>query len=95
MASTQKSIRLVQSMNYPMHAHEVGVMNVYEKDGAVVAHLSVFDPASKKDDDVYVKANDELVVGGQGYRVVTVVTAKDGERAWLEVAPIGDEPGPN
>jgi hypothetical protein len=95
MASTQKSIRWIQSLNYTLHAREVGVMNVLEKDGAVVAHLSVFDPASQKDDDVYVKAGDELAVGDQRYRVVTVVTASGGERAWLEVAPIGDDPGPN
>jgi len=95
MASTQNSIRWVQSLNYVLHAREVGVMNVLEKDGAVVAHLSVFDPATKKDEDVYVKAGDQLAVGAQKYQVVTVVTASGGERAWLEVAPIGDVSAPH
>jgi hypothetical protein len=94
-AKPAATLRLIQSLNYTLHAREVGVMNVYEKDGAVVAHLSVFDPVTSEDDDVHVKANDEFLVGSERYQVATVVTQQGDQRAWLEVAPIGSRAMPD
>ena len=79
--------KLVQHLNYNMHAQQVGVMNIFEKDGALVAQLAVFDPRTMQQSKVMVGADDTFDVGGQRYRVVQLAAAQGDERAWLEIAP--------
>ena len=79
--------KLVQHINNTMHGHQVGVMNVFEKDGAPVAQVALFDPRSGRESTVMVAADDTLDVGGQRYRVVQLVLAQGDERAWIEIAP--------
>lgn len=88
-------MRLQQGSNYRLGSYEVGVMNVLpDRDGPVrlVAHLSVFNPATSSDEHVRVHAGDELALGAERYRVMRVVSEEDSDaRPWLEIEPA--EPG--
>ena len=77
-----------QGLNYHVHEHQVGVMNVFEQDGSPIAQLSVFDPATSSDDVVRVRANDEFAVGTHRYRVIDVVLEQGDERDYLDVEPV-------
>ena len=79
--------RLEQHKNYNMHAQQLGVMNIFEKDGALVAQLALFDPRTMKQSKVMVGADDTFEIGGQRYRVVQLAPADGDARAWLEITP--------
>jgi hypothetical protein len=87
MSVESTPIRLDQGLNYRVNGREVGVMNVFEEGGSLVVQLSVFDPTTSTDDDIYVRTNDALTVGDQRFRVVDVRSARVGTRAWLQIVP--------
>jgi hypothetical protein len=90
-AESAASRRLTQGLNYALHGGVVGVVNVYEKDGSVVAQLSIFDPVSTTEHIVLVKPNDEFLVGTERYRVVAVARQSVDQRAWLDIVRIGPQ----
>jgi hypothetical protein len=86
--STPRVDRLVQGLNYRLQDHQVGVMNVFDKDGSPTAQLSVFDPASSSGESVRVRRDDEFAVGAHTYRVIDVVLERSGRRDFVDVVPI-------
>jgi len=64
-------------------------MNVWrEKVGTMVAQLAIFDPATRKDEQLRVRIDDEFAVGEERFRVVQIVSAQGNDFAYLEVVPI-------
>lgn len=95
-ATTGESKRLKQTGNYRFATREVGVMNVWkEQAGTMIAQLSIFDPASNKDDEVRVRVDDEFAIGEERYRVVQITAQQGKEYAWIEIAPVAVSAQPN
>lgn len=79
MSNDEKPVRWMQTHRHNLHGHTVGVMNVFEKDGAAVAQVSVRDPRTA--------AGEEAAVADRRSRVVASELARAGERAWVDVTP--------
>ena len=80
--------RLRQTANYNFGSRKVGVMNVWrEKSGTMVAQLAIFDPATRTDEELRVRVDDEFAVGDERYRVVQIVSGQGTDFAYLEVVP--------
>lgn len=88
-ATTGEAKRLKQTGNYRFGSRQVGVMNVWrEEAGTMIAQISIFDPATKKDDELRVRVDDEIAIGPDRYRVMQIVEPQGKEYAWIEIAPI-------
>jgi hypothetical protein len=82
-------VRLQQGSSHELASRRVGVMSVYEDSpGVLVAALAINDPATNQTQQVEVKANDDVAIGAAHYRVVQLVAASGGNRAWLSLAPV-------
>ena len=88
MSNDEKPVRWTQTHQYNLHGLKVGVMNVFEKDGAVVAQVSVWNPRTRSGNDVIVRAGEEIEVAEQRYRVVAIELAQGDVRAWVDVMQV-------
>jgi hypothetical protein len=66
------SIRIQQGTIHTIAEYRVGLMSVFEDDGAVVAQLSIFHEPTDTTRDQEVKVRDEIVIGSQDYEVTEV-----------------------
>jgi hypothetical protein len=62
-----------EGTNPTINAHDVGVGNIYPRNGRMSASVSVFDPATRQEDDhrsLFV--GEEVAIGNQRYRFSSV-----------------------
>lgn len=84
----QEVDRLKQGLNYQLEDCSVGVMNVFEMDGAAVAQLSVLRPVTSSDETLRLREGDEFSGGMHTYRVKAIVPEQSGERAFVDVTRV-------
>jgi hypothetical protein len=89
MNATADSIRLEQGTSNEVAGRRIGVMNVFEENGALIAQLAVNTPSTGDTDTLEVNAGDVVKLGTGSYRIVTITPGKGGARASLEIAPVG------
>jgi hypothetical protein len=80
--------RWEQGLNYRLEDCTVGVMNVFEIDGSALAQLSVWRPDISSDETVRLREGDDFSAGLHTYRVVAIVLAQPGGRAFVDVTRV-------
>jgi hypothetical protein len=80
--------RLKQGFDYRLEDCSVGVMNVFERDGSPLAHLSVWCPETSSDETLRLREGDKFSGAKHTYRVVAIVLEQSGERAFVDVTRV-------
>lgn len=91
------AIRLEQGTSPRINDRKVSVWAVYPEagpDGTEALHIKlvVFDPATKEEVPHLLPEGGTLDVGGQTYKIVRVVAADGGQRAWGAMVPASASP---